>query len=75
MLWNVEERKPATVRRREVVDCLDDDPDCLIAGIHSDANLDIFKIYFVPVTIAGADDSVGHVNSSPRLPEAWRREL
>src|SRR5215470_4556945 len=65
MLWKVEERKPATARRRAVVDCLDDDLDCLIAGIHSDANLHISKIYFVSVTIAGADDGVGHVSNSP----------
>ena len=51
MLWNVEERKPATVRRREVVDCLDDDLDYLIAGIHFDANLHIFEIYFVSVKL------------------------
>jgi len=51
MLWNVKERKPAAARRRVVVDCLDDDLDCLIAGIHSDANLHIFKSYFVSVTI------------------------
>jgi len=25
MLWHVEERKPAALRRREVVDCFNDD--------------------------------------------------
>jgi hypothetical protein len=58
MLWNIEERKPATVRRREVVDCFDDDFDCFIAGIYFDANLRVFKIYFVSVTIAGVDGKV-----------------
>jgi hypothetical protein len=51
MLWYVEERKPAAIRRREVVDCFDQDLDCLIAGIHFDANLCVFKIYFVSTTL------------------------
>ena len=46
MLWGgVDERKPVAIRRREVVDCFDDDLDCLIAGIHFDTNLCVFKIY------------------------------
>ena len=69
MLWNVEERKPAAIRRRKVVDCFDDDLDCLIAGIHFDANLRVFKIYFVSSTVAAADDGVGHVSGCPWLPE------
>jgi hypothetical protein len=44
MLWYVEARKPAAIRRREIVDCCDEDLDCLIAGIHFDANLRVFKI-------------------------------
>src|SRR5216684_432338 len=67
MLWNVEERKPAAIRRREVVDRFDDNLDCLIAGMHFDANLRVCKIYFVSTTIAAADDGVGHVNGSPWL--------
>jgi hypothetical protein len=63
MLWNVEERKPAATRKREVVNCFDDDLDCLIAGMHFDANLRVFKIYFVSTTIVAADDGVGHVRS------------
>ena len=62
MLGDVEERKPAAIRRREVVDCFDDDLDCLIAGIHFDMNLCVFKIYFVSTTITAADDGVGHVS-------------
>jgi hypothetical protein len=68
MLWYVEEHKPAAIRRREVVDCFDEDLDCLIAGIHFDANLSVFKIYFVSTTIAAADDGVRHVSGSPWLP-------
>jgi len=47
MLGNVEERKPAAIRSHEVVDCFDDDLDCLIARINFDANLYVCKIYFV----------------------------
>jgi hypothetical protein len=68
---NVEERKPAAIRRREVVDCFDDDLDCLIAGIHFDANLRVCKIYFVSTTVAAADDGVGNVSGSPWLPDDW----
>ena len=68
MLWYVEERKLAATRRREVVDCFDEDLDRLIAGIHFDANLSVFKIYFVSTTIAAADDGVRHVSGSPWLP-------
>ncbi len=71
MLWNVEQRKPAAIRRREIVDCFDDDLDGFVAGIHFDANLSVFKIYFVPAAIAAANNGVGHV-SSPRLLEYWR---
>jgi hypothetical protein len=60
-LGNVEERKPATIRSREVVGCFDDDLDCLIAGIHFDANLRIFKIYFMSTAIRAANDGVWHV--------------
>ncbi len=74
MLWYVEERKPAAIRRREVVDCFDEDLDCLIAGIHFDANLCVFKIYFVSTTIAAADNGVGHVGGSPWLPARIARE-
>jgi len=70
MLWNVEERKPAAIRRREVIDCFDDDSDCLIAGIHFDANLRVFKIYLMSTTIAAADDGVWQVSGSPWLPES-----
>ncbi len=70
MLGNVEERKPAAIRSREVVDCFDDDLDCLIAGIHFDVNLRIFKIYFMSTAIRAADDGVWHV--SERLPMASR---
>lgn len=73
MLWNVEQRKPAAIRRREVVDCFNDDLDCFVAGIHFDANLRVFKIYFVPAAIAAANDGVGHV-SSPGLSEYWHVE-
>ena len=69
MLWNVEERKPAAIRRREVVDCFDDNFDCPIAGINFDANLRVCKIYFVSTTIPAADDGVGHVSGSPWLPD------
>jgi hypothetical protein len=65
MLWNVEERKSAAIRRREVVDCFDDDLDCLIAGIYFDANLRVFKTYFVSAAIAVADDGVGYMSGSP----------
>jgi hypothetical protein len=68
MLWYVEEHKPPAIRRHEVVDCFDEDLDCLIAGIHFDANLSVFKIYFVSTTIAAADDGVRHVSGSPWLP-------
>jgi len=61
MLGNVEERKPATIRSAEVVDCFDDDLDCLIAGIHFDLNLHIFKIYFMSAAIGAANDGVWHV--------------
>ena len=70
MLGNVEERKPAAIRSREVVGCFDDDLDCLIAGIHLDLNLRIFKIYFMSPAIRAADDGVWHV--SGRLPMASR---
>ena len=70
MLGNVEERKPAAIRSREVVCCFDDDLDCLIAGIHLDLNLRIFKIYFMSTAIRSADDGVWHV--SGRLPMASR---
>jgi hypothetical protein len=39
MPWDVEERERAAIRRREVVDCFDNDLDRLITGIHFDANL------------------------------------
>jgi hypothetical protein len=61
MLWYVEERKPAAIRRPEVVDCFDEDLDCLIAGIRFDANLCVFKIYLVSTTIVAADNGVRHV--------------
>jgi hypothetical protein len=51
VVWYVVERKPAAIRRREVVDCYED-LDCLIAGIHFDADLRVFKIYFVSTSIA-----------------------
>jgi hypothetical protein len=69
MLRNVEQRKPAAIRRREVVDCFDDDLDCPIAGINFDANLRVCKIYFVSTTIPAADDGVGHASGSPWLPD------
>ena len=68
MLWNVEQRKTAAARRREVVDCFNDDLDCFVTEMHFDANLRVLKIYFVPAAIAAANDGVGHV-SSPWLPE------
>jgi len=68
MLWNVEERKPAAIRRREVVDRFDDNLDCLIAGMHFDANLRVCKIYFVSTTIAAADDGVFIRNGSSWSP-------
>lgn len=69
MLGNVEERKPAAIRSREVVGCFDDDLDCLIAGIHLDLNLRIFEIYFMSTAIKAADDGVWHV--SGRLPHGF----
>ena len=62
-------RKPAAIRSHEVVDCFDDDLDCLIAGIHFDANLRVFKIYLMSTTIAAGDNGVGHVSGCPWLPE------
>jgi hypothetical protein len=61
MLWYVEEHKPAAIRRRE-------DLDCLIAGVHFDANLSVFKINFASTTIAAVDDGVRHVSGSPWRP-------
>jgi hypothetical protein len=58
MLWYVEERKSAAIRRRELVDRFDEDLDGLIAGMYFDANLCVFKIYFVSATIAAADNVV-----------------
>jgi hypothetical protein len=69
MLRNVEQRKPAAIRGREVVDCFDDDLDCPIAGINFDANLRVCKIYFVSATIPASDDGVGHVRGAPWLPD------
>lgn len=73
MLGNVEERKPAAIRSREVIGCFDDDLDCLIAGIHFDVNLRIFKIYFMSTAIRAANDRVWHVSKRlPWLPEVLR---
>jgi hypothetical protein len=69
MLGNVEKRKPAALRSHEVVDRFDDDLDCIIAGIHFDANLRIFKIDFMSAAIAAAYDGVWHVSVSPWLPD------
>src|SRR5271167_4485745 len=69
MPWYVEQRKRAAIRRREVVDCFDDDLDCLIARINFDANLRVCKIYFVSAAIPAADDGVGHASGSPWLPD------
>jgi hypothetical protein len=69
MLRNVQQRIPAAIRRREVVSCFDDDFDCLIAGINFDANLCVYKIYFVSAAIPAADGGVGHASGSPWLPD------
>ena len=69
MLGNVEERKPAAIRSRDVVGCFDDDLDCLIAGIHLDLNLRIFEVYFMSTAIGAANDGVWHV--SGRLPHGF----
>src|SRR5271163_4534945 len=69
MLRNVEQRIPAAIRRREFVNCFDDDLDCPIAGINFDANLSVCKIYFVSAAIPAADDGVGHASGSPGLPD------
>src|ERR1700687_2088021 len=69
MLRNVQQRKPAAIRRREVVNCFDNDLDCPIARINFDAKLHVCKIYFVSATIPVADDGVGHVSGSPWLPD------
>ncbi len=67
MLWYVEERKSAAIRRRELVDCFDEDLDGLIAGMYFDANFCVCKIYFVSATIAAADDGVRQVSGPPWL--------
>jgi hypothetical protein len=69
MLRNVQQRKPAAIRRRGVVNCFDDDLDCPIARINFDANLRVCKIYFVSAAIPGADDGVRHASGSPWLPD------
>ena len=69
MLRNVQQRIPAAIRRREVVNCFDNDLDCSIARINFDANLRVCKIYFVSATIPVADDGVGRVSGSPWLPD------
>jgi hypothetical protein len=58
----------ANRRRSEdaIIDSFNDDLDCLITGIHFYSDLSVFEIYFVPTTIAVADDGVGHVSNSPR---------
>jgi hypothetical protein len=39
---------------------------------HFDANLCVFKIYFVSTTIAAADNGVGHEGGSPWLSPVLR---
>jgi len=69
MLRNVQQRILAATRRREVVNCFDNDLDCPIARINFDANLRVCKIYFVSAAIPAADDGVGHASGSPWLPD------
>ena len=69
MLRNVQQRKPVAIRRREVVNCFDDDLDCPFARINFDANLRVCKIYFLSAAIPAADDGVGHASGSPWLPD------
>jgi len=64
VLWNVEQRKPAPIPRREVVDCFDGDLACFAAGIPFDANLRVFKSYFVP---ANCDTSYCTVESGLKV--------
>ena len=59
MLGDVEQRKPAAIRRRAIIDSFNNDLDCLITGKHFHSDLSVFEIYFVPTTIAAADDGVG----------------
>lgn len=69
MLGNVEERKPAAIRSREVVGCFDDDLNCLIDGIHLNLNLRIFEIYLISTAIRAANYGLWHV--SGRLPHGF----
>jgi hypothetical protein len=59
MLGDVEQRKPAAIRRCATIDSFNDDLDCLITGLDFHSDLSVFEIYFEPTTIAAADDGVG----------------